>query len=86
MSEQNKREDYTTEFITGVLGGALVGAVLGLWYAPRSGQETISRLKEAVGMSSRRVSDTVQGETVEKAIDQGRALAHENRARQAKQL
>lgn len=81
-------KSYTGEFIFGVLGGLLSGSILALWYAPRSGKETRQQIKEAtivpVQEAVGSVVDRVKGETVEDALNEGRALAHRHRASEAK--
>lgn len=65
------KPSYSSEFIFGLMGGGLVGTILGIWYAPSSGRDLLQRLVRRV-----------EGESVEDSIQEGRAIAHRNRADQ----
>lgn len=67
-------ERYPITFLVGMALGMALGAILALWYAPQSGNQT----RQQIGLWVN------QGESIEQALAEGRALAHEHRASQAK--
>jgi hypothetical protein len=72
-------EDYTREFLAGVIGGLVLGGLLALWNAPASGAESLARLKGLLAKPWAQWRD----ESVEESLATGRALAQQHRARQA---
>ena len=64
-------------FVVGVLLGGLIGAGLGMWYAPRSGENTRKvLLDQGTGLASR-VEQMVVGERPMDALAEGKALAQQ---------
>ena len=57
----------TGAFFTGLFAGAVIGAGLGLWFAPKSGQE----MREQITDSAKDVG-TRMGKTVNDLADRGR--------------
>ena len=57
----------TGAFFTGLFAGAVIGAGLGLWFAPKTGQE----MRDTITGTARDVSQRV-GKTVNDLTDRGR--------------
>ncbi|MBI5929289.1 MAG: YtxH domain-containing protein [Chloroflexi bacterium] len=77
----------TPTFVFGMMMGFLVGSILAVWMAPRSGKKTrddirhnVITLRLRAGNSVKQVVEKVQGESVEDSIEQGKAIAHQKKA------
>jgi len=84
MADESRSD--VESFSRGMFIGLLIGGAIGLWKAPYSGAETRSRMWRFFSRTSDEAAETarrLQGETVEDAIEQGRAIAHQNRAEAA---
>lgn len=64
-------------FVFGVLLGGVIGAALGMWYAPRSGDDTRQVLFEQGNALASRVEQAVVGERPVDALAEGKALAQQ---------
>lgn len=73
---QPPKETYPFTFVQGVVIGLALGAGMTLWYAPRTARQTLSQVKQQLA--------GLQGESIEQSLQQGRQLAHQYRAQQAK--
>lgn len=81
------QEAYPKTFAQGVILGLVLGGALALWYAPQSGKATLNQVRDWVGQLPRRAekaAERFQGDTIEQALQEGRALAHRHRAQQAR--
>ncbi len=81
-----QEEAYPETFAQGLLLGLVVGGVLALWYAPQSGKATLNQIRGWFGQlpqQAEKVAERFQGDTIEQALQEGRALAHRHRAKQA---
>ena len=76
-------QDHTGIFFGGVIMGAIAGGILALWYAPRSGEESLNLILNRVGGVQSKIMNRVRGESIEESLQEGRALAHRYRARVA---
>jgi hypothetical protein len=73
MTHQVRDDDsHPITFAQGFIVGACLGALLTLWYTPRTGRQTLAQAQVHW-----------QGESIEQALQQGRDLAHRHRAQQA---
>lgn len=64
-------------FVLGLLLGGLLGAGLGMWYAPRSGEDTRRLVLDQGAELASRVEHMVVGERPEDALAEGKALAQQ---------
>ncbi|MFQ3536050.1 MAG: YtxH domain-containing protein [Aggregatilineales bacterium] len=64
-------------FIFGALIGGMIGALLALWNAPRSGAETRRNLQRALDKRLKRVERHVTGERLEESLAEGKAIARQ---------
>lgn len=92
QSSVNQPNDTPT-FVVGMMMGFVVGSVLAVWMAPRSGRKTrddirhnVITLRLRAGNSVKQVVEKVQGESVEDSIEQGKAIAHQKKAELAEQV
>lgn len=83
----------TPTFVVGMMMGFLLGSILAVWMAPRSGKKTrddirhnVITLRLRAGNSVKQVVEKVQGETVEDSIEQGKAIAHQKKAELAERV
>ncbi|GAB4570531.1 MAG: hypothetical protein Kow0077_04840 [Anaerolineae bacterium] len=67
----------SSAFETGLVLGGLIGAALGLWYAPRSGENTRKLVIEQGAGLLASVERAILGERAEDALAEGKALAHQ---------
>ena len=65
---KNYEKHHGPGFFSGVLWGALVGGILGVLYAPKSGEETRKELKDKAGDIS---------EKGQKALDEAKIVAED---------
>src|SRR5262245_55266401 len=54
----DRYENSTAPFLTGVIWGMAIGAVAGLFLAPRRGSELREQVADSVNRASRRAADT----------------------------
>lgn len=66
-----RSDDGMGAFVWGTIIGSVVGAVIALLFAPRSGKETLDDLEQAATETRRQVI----GESVEESIAAGKAEA-----------
>ncbi len=71
MPETNNRRGGDGAFFLGALLGSLIGTIVALWFAPRSGKE----LREEVEQSADELRRRIEGESVEESIQAGKAEA-----------
>ena len=65
-------------FAKGLIGGAIVGALAGLMFAPRAGKETRQIVREKAGLYAGTLRQRVRrGSTQESSNGQVTATAHE---------
>jgi gas vesicle protein len=64
-------------FVTGLLLGGLVGALVGAWKAPRSGAELRQVLLARGGEARRQAEARMLGERPADAIAEGKAMAQQ---------
>lgn len=84
-----KRDEYPQTFAMGTLLGIAVGSVVTLLYTPISNRQIGQKLRGVFDQSRQQVdtlADKWRGETVEDALEEGRAHAHQHRAIYAKRL
>ena len=64
------------------IGGAVLGAVAGVLFAPKSGKETREEIKDYVVKVKKEVADTAQRTKagIEAALEKGRTLLSESKA------
>ncbi len=84
MSEQTHRrdEDMSGPFMRGAILGGIVGVLVAIWYAPRSGRDLRrllqGRRRELVGeveQAAAQVRRQIEGESVVESIEAGKAEA-----------
>lgn len=73
-SQSNQGEG---SFVFGVLLGGLIGAALGMWYAPRSGEDTRQMVFQQGNELASRVEQAVVGERPVDALAEGKAIAQQ---------
>ena len=66
--------------VAGLLLGALVGAVIGVWKAPHSGAELRNRLLHRGSAAVSSAERAVAGERTADALAEGKALARQRQA------
>jgi gas vesicle protein len=71
VPETNNRRGGDGAFFFGALIGSLIGTIVALWFAPRSGKE----LREEVEQSADELRRRIEGESVEESIQAGKAEA-----------
>ena len=69
MSEK----DNSSHFLVGFIVGTVVGVAIGFLYAPKSGKETRTLLKEKAGEMKEKASE-VTGRAREAALEAGRKV------------
>jgi gas vesicle protein len=74
---QEKQQQGGGSFVFGLLLGGLIGAAVGIWKAPASGEETRQRLVQQGTDAVSRAEKAVVGERPEDALAEGRALARQ---------
>jgi gas vesicle protein len=69
-----EREDGGSSFLMGLLAGTVLGAGLGMLFAPKTGSELRSQLTEQAGRLKSTANDTYQqaSEKVSQIVDRGR--------------
>lgn len=72
-------KDQERSLRRGLMLGFMFGGLWGLWKAPRPGVETRSAMWQRIAKPLRKI----QGEPIEEAIEQGKAIAHRKRAEHA---
>lgn len=80
------KESYTSELVIGLLAGGLAGSVAALWNAPCAGDELLQRVQGWFQRKADRVSNAIQGDSIDDALHEGRAIAHQHRAEHAERL
>ena len=77
FSENDNTNGSTGAFLTGVFAGAVVGAGLALWFAPKSGVEMREQLTDSARDMGQRVSKGVSdlGERGREMFDRARDVA-----------
>ncbi len=68
MNDQDTGRGFLTGLIIGAVTGAIAGAAVALLYAPKSGAETRSLVKEKAGQAAEKVKEAV-AKTKEAAIN-----------------
>ena len=76
--DQHRSDGEIGPFLFGVLLGSLIGAIAALWYSPKSGDE-VRRELEQRGSTLRQ---QIEGESVDEAIQAGKAAARQFNQRQ----
>lgn len=76
-----EREDGGSSFLMGLLAGTVLGAGLGMLFAPRSGSELRSQLSEQAGRLRTSAGDTYHqaSEKVSQIVDRGREAYERSR-------
>ena len=76
-----EREDGGSSFLMGLLAGTVLGAGLGMLFAPRAGSELRSQLSEQAGRLRHTAGDTYHqaSEKVSQMVDRGREAYERNR-------
>lgn len=80
MEENRTSSAKTMAFM--FVGGAVLGAVAGMLFAPKSGEETRKEIKDYASKVKNEVVDTAQRTKagIEAAMEKGRALLSESKA------
>src|SRR5574338_1450486 len=73
-----EREDGGGSFLMGLLAGTVLGAGLGMLFAPKAGSELRSQLGESAGKLRSSAGDTYQqpSDKVSQMVDRGRDAYH----------
>jgi gas vesicle protein len=76
-----EREDGGGSFLMGLLAGTVLGAGLGMLFAPKTGSELRSQLGEQAGKIRNQANDTYQqaSEKVSQIVDRGREAYERSR-------
>jgi gas vesicle protein len=76
-----EREDGGGSFLMGLLAGTVLGAGLGMLFAPKTGSELRSQLGEQAGKIRTQANDTYQqaSEKVSQIVDRGREAYERSR-------
>ena len=79
---EENRASYAKAMAFMFIGGAVLGAVAGMLYAPKSGEETRKEIKDYASKVKNEVVDAAQRTKagIEAAMEKGRALLSESKA------
>lgn len=79
---EEHRAAYVKTMAVMFVGGSVLGAVAGILFAPKSGEETRKEIKDYASKVKSEVADAAQRTKagIEAAVEKGRALLSEARA------
>jgi gas vesicle protein len=80
MAKQNQTDKALRR---GMWWGLVIGGIMGLWNAPQSGFVTRQNIQRVFRWRTRNALEKVQGEGIEKSIEQGKTIAHQQKAQHA---
>lgn len=91
--KRHQQSSENGQVMRGAFLGIIIGGLVALWNAPRSGKETrrrlLGRLMVWRTLTERQMRSTVekiQGEPIATAIEQGKAIAHQQKSIAARSL